>query len=293
MASRMLYLSKRLRLMRAAHGRSALPSGLQSCPGYQMRECRGRGGFGEVWEATADNGARVALKFMRCDDNAAPREIRTLQQVRQLSHPHLIRIEKVFCHEGYLVLVMELADGSLQDLLDVQQSEGPTPLRPRRVCQCLSQVAQVLDFLNARQHRIGGQVVAVRHCDVKPSNMLIFDGVVKLADFGLSVMTGSVSQRHPECGSTSYAAQEVFAGNLSDRSDQYSLAVSYFQLRTGRLPFPDSPPRFRRDYVRPAPDLSLLTAVERPIVARALSPFTLDRWISCSEFMAALSLVVQ
>jgi serine/threonine protein kinase, bacterial len=292
MASRMLYLSKRLRVMRAAHGRSALPMGLESCPGYRLHECRGRGSFGEVWEATADNGARVALKFMRCDDNSAPREIRTLQQIRQLAHPYLVRIEKVLCHAGYLVMVMELADGSLQDLLDVQQSEEARPLRAARVCESLSQIAEVLDFLNARKHRIGGQLVAFRHCDVKPSNMLVIDGFMKLADFGLSVMTVSGSQRHTQCGSTSYAAPEVFAGNLSDRTDQYSLAVSYFQLRTGRLPFPDSPPQFRRDYVRPAPDLSLLSAVERPIVARALASFTLDRWASCGEFMAALSQVV-
>jgi serine/threonine protein kinase len=294
MASRTLYLSKRLRVMREARmtGRSALPSGLESCPGYQLRECRGRGSFGEVWEAKADDGARVALKFMECDGATAPREIRTLQQVRQLVHPHLLHIHKIFCHAGYLVLVMELADGSLQDLLDVEQAEGGTALRPARVCKYLSEAGEVLDFLNARQHRIDGQLVAFRHCDVKPSNMLLFRSGLKLADFGLTVMTSAVSQRHPQCGSTSYAAPEVFVGNISNRTDQYSLAVTYFQLRTGQLPFPDSPPKFRRDYVRPAPDLSLLSPSERPVVARALAPISVDRWASCQEFMAALTRAV-
>jgi serine/threonine protein kinase, bacterial len=269
-----------------------LPMGLESCPGYRLRERRGRGSFGEVWEATADDGERVALKFMRCDGATAPREIRTLQQIRQLVHPHLIQIHKVLCYSGYLVMVMELADGSLQDLLEVQHSEESTALSAPAVCKYLNQTAEVLDFLNARQHRIDGQKVAFRHCDVKPSNMLLLRGMVKLADFGLAVMTGSVSQRHPQSGSTSYAAPEVFAGNLSDRTDQFSLAVSYFQLRTGQLPFSDSPEKFRRDYVRPAPELSLLSAQERPIVARALSSFSMDRWASCQELMAQLTRVV-
>jgi serine/threonine protein kinase len=294
MHSRVITLSKRLRTVRAACRivSSALPAGLESCPGYQVREFRGRGGFGEVWEGAAPGGERVALKFMRCDGAAAPREIRKLQQVRQLVHPNLPRIDKVFCHSGYLCLVMELAEGSLQDLLEVNVAEGAANVRAARVCQYLSQAAEVLDFLNARRHRIDGQIVAFRHCDVKPSNLLLTAGVVKLSDFGLAVMTGSASQRHAQAGSTHYAAPEVFAGNLNDRSDQYSLAVSYFQLRTGRLPFPDSPERFRTDYVRPAPNLSPLAPDERPIVARALAPRALDRWPSCREMMAQLSRVI-
>ena len=293
--SRSISLSKRLRAMRGARRPYgvALPTGLDSCPGYHLRESRGRGGFGEVWEGVGDRGERVALKFMRCDGAAAPREIRKLQLIRQLVHPHLIQIHKVFCHAGYLVLVMELAEGSLQDWLEVYQVEERALPQPVRVCKHLTQVAEVLDFLNTRQHRIDGQLVAFRHCDVKPSNMLSFiDGSVKLADFGVAVMTASVSQRHPQCGTTTYAAPEVFVGTVTDRSDQYSLAVSYFHLRTGRFPFPDPPPQFRADYVRPAPDLALLTPRERPIVARALSPFSVDRWPSCRELMSQLTKAV-
>jgi serine/threonine protein kinase len=269
--------------------RSGLPSGLDACPGYKLRECRGRGSFGEVWEATGDNGQRVALKFMNCDGATAPREIRTLQQVRQLVHPYLLHIHKVFCYSGYLVLVMELADGSLQDLLEVELAESAKALTRTRVCKYLSQVAEVLDFLNERKHRIDGQLVAFRHLDVKPSNMLMFRGAMKLADFGLTVMTSSVSQRQPPCGSTSYAAPEVFGGSISNRTDQYSLAVTYYQLRTGKYLFPDSPPKFNREYVRPAPDLSLLPVAEVAVVARALSSMSVDRWASCKEFMAALT----
>src|SRR5260370_31861602 len=98
------------------------------------------------------------------------------------------------------MFVMGVGGGSVEDLVEVPQTEAGTPVRPARVCTYLSQTAKVLDFLNTRQHRIGGQLVAFRHCDVKPSNMLLFNGTVKLADFGVAVMTASVSQRHPPCG---------------------------------------------------------------------------------------------
>ena len=291
MMSPMITLSTRVRALRATKfiGKPELPGGLQSCPGYRLCECRGRGSFGEVWEALTADGRRVALKFMGCEIATAPREIRALQQIRQLKHHHLLQIEKSFCYSGYLVLVMELAEGSLLDLLMVELAEKNAALDPIRACKYLSQAAEVLDFINARKHRIDGQLVAFRHCDVKPSNMLLSRGSVKLADFSLTVMTSSISQRHPQVGSTVYAAPEVFAGTIGDRSDQYSLAVSYYELRTGQFLFPNSPPRFHRDYVRPAPDLTLLSPAERPIVARALSPITVDRWPTCVEFTKALT----
>src|SRR5206468_4285530 len=111
--SKSISLSKRLRVMRATRRpcQANVPPGLDNCPGYKLREFRGKGGFGEVWEAEGAAGERLALKFLRCDGASAPREIRKLQQIRQVIHPHLIQIQKVFCHANYLVLVMELAEG--------------------------------------------------------------------------------------------------------------------------------------------------------------------------------------
>ena len=209
------------------------------------------------------------------------------------SHRHLIRIEKVFCCSGHLVVAMELAQSSLQDLLEVGLAESRSPLAAALVCKYLSQTAEVLDFLNTRQHRINGQLVAFRHCDVKPSNMLLFGETIKLADFGVTLMTTSVSQAHHRCGTTPFAAPEVFAGKVSDRTDQYALAVSYYHLRTGRLPFADTPQEFRSNYVRPAPDLSPLAPRERPVLTRALAPNALDRWPSCRELMAQLTRAIQ
>jgi serine/threonine protein kinase len=89
-------------------------------------------------------------------------------------------------------------------------------------------------------------------------------------------------------GTLDYIAPEVFQGRLSDRSDQFALAVTYCQLRGGQLPFPNSPTTFRTDYIRPAPDLSMLSHREKPIIARALDPVPMDRWPSCGEVIQRL-----
>jgi len=262
---------------------------MEPVPGYRLIQHLGRGGWGEVWKATHD-GVSCALKFIPCDcHQAASQEIRALQAIRQIQHPHLIHIEQIWSVSGYIVIAMEMAEGSLLDLLDVYYAEFGEPITPDHVCFFLRQAAAALDFLNARQHIVDGQRVAFRHCDVKPSNLLVQGNDVKLADFSLAVQTTTTMRHHRRVGTLSYSAPEIFQGWLSDRTDQYSLAVSYCQLRGGRLPFPDTPASYIKDYIRPTPDLSMLSPAERPIVRRGLAPVPQDRWHSCVEMIEQLA----
>jgi serine/threonine protein kinase len=274
---------------RRAKGTPSLDAGSEPYPGYRLREFLGRGSFGEVWTAEAPSGRFVALKFMPCDTHGSTQELRTLQKIRQIQHGNLVQIDRVWCWARHLVVSMELAEGGLDDLLNIYRTEFGTPMGPEQVCYYLGQIATALDFLNARQHRVDGQLVAVRHCDVKPSNMLVFGTTVKLADFGLSVLASTSSQVHDRSGTPAYAAPEVFQGRINDRTDQYALAVSYCELRGGRLPFTDTPSSLQRSYIRPRPDLSMVTETERPILHRALAPVGIDRWPSCNELIARLA----
>jgi serine/threonine protein kinase len=261
-------------------------------PGYRLRRLRGCGGFGEVWEADAPDGTLVALKFLPCPKGqGAPQELRSIRMVRDLPHPQLTQVEKVWCAPGFLVIVMELADGSLADLLEVYQADLGTPLPPDHVCPLLTQAAQALDFLNTQQHLLQGQWATVQHCDVTLPNLLVFGQKVKLSDFGLTTALSFREKAHFRAGTPAYAAPEVFQGRVSDHTDQYALAVCYCLLRSGRPPFPDTPREFVPGYVRPAPDLTMLEAAERPVIARALALIPQDRWPSCGELMAELARV--
>ena len=272
----------------------SLHVGLKPYPGYCLARPIGSGGFGEVWEAQAPDGKSTALKFLPCDDNqTAVREIRSLQEIRQLRHPNLIRIERIWCFQGYLVVAMELADGNLLELLEISQEQYRRPLGQEHTIALLSQPAAALDFLNVRQHQINGRRVSVQHCDVKPSNLLVFGDIVKLADFGLSSSLGCQRETHSRAGTLDYCAPEVFQGQLSDHTDQYALAVTYCLLRGGHFPFSDTPKSFKTRYIRPAPDLTMLSEPERPIIGQALHPDPLARWSSCGELMARLARLVK
>jgi serine/threonine protein kinase len=272
----------------------SLAEGAEPYPGYRLGRVLGRGGLGEVWQARRLDGQAVAVKFLPCDNQfAAVAELRALQSIRKLDHPHLVRIHQIWASPGYVAVAMELAEGSLADLLQVYYEECGGPMPAPHLCHFLAQAASALDFLNTRQHRLNGQRVAVRHCDVKPSNLLVLGGQVKLADFSLSVQTTLATCSGRRLGTPEFAAPEVFHGRLSDRTDQYALAVSYCLLRGGRLPFPEAPSRFHPGFTRPAPNLSMLSAPERLVVARALDPVPQNRWPSCGKLIGQLAQVVQ
>ncbi len=268
----------------------ALQCGAEPFPGYKLNHILGRGGYAEVWHSSTANGGTVALKFMRSDDPvSAAKELRAIQSMKSIRHPNLIRIDQVWSVPGYVVFSMELADGSLMDLLYAYYEEYGTPIVPERVCQYLSQSAVAIDFLNAHVHELDGQRVAFQHGDLKPSNLLLFGDTVKLADFGLAVpMNSSRVSRNPS-GTVQFASTEVFQGSLTDQSDQFALAVTYCLLRGGQLPYTDSPPSFRVPYTRPIPDLGMLPEAERHIVARGLAASPSARWPTCRAMIEALS----
>ena len=109
-----------------------------------------------------------------------------------------------------------------------------------------------------------------------------------MADFGeAQVMDGPVA---PNNGTwtLAYAAPEFFDGFTSNRSDQYALAVTYCQLRGGKLPFFGTDVTVTAGHLLGTPDLEALPEAERPILARALSKRPEDRWPSCTAMIEAL-----
>jgi serine/threonine protein kinase len=258
-------------------------------PGYSLCQFLGNGGFGEVWSAKTAKGEPVALKFLCCGSRRGSlQELRSIQLVLSLSHPLLVEIKNVWAARDYVVVAMELADGSLADVFDLYQTEAGTPLPAEDLVPFLAQAAEALDFLNVPQHTVGGQLLGIQHCDISPGNLLLFDQAVKLSDFSLTTAFSGISKDHVAAGKPAYAAPEVFQRRLSNRTDQYALAASYCVLRSGRLPFPDTPDTFDPNYTRSVPELSVLTSVERKAIERALAVQPQDRWNSCREMVSHL-----
>jgi len=266
-------------------------AGAEPFPGFRLIQLRGRGGFATVWEATIPEGRNVAIKFMSSANvSTTAKELRSLQAVQKLDHPSLIQIKQVWSMPGYIAIAMDLADASLMDLFEVYISEFGKLIEQKKLLRMFYQVAEGLDFLNARKHRIDGKLVGLQHGDIKPNNILLLNDQARLADYGLAMPTSGPMVPCARQGTAEYSAPEVFQGLISDKSDQFSLAVSYYLLRGCGYPYPapQGAGETLRNYVRPDPDLSLIPADERPILCRALSVIPQNRYPSCIDFVKAL-----
>jgi serine/threonine protein kinase len=250
---------------------------------------RGRGGFSEVWEVDSPTG-QVALKFMPSSNTGSTaRELRSIQSFQLLDHPYLVKTHGVWSVPGYIVIDMELAEATLLDLMLVYHNDLGQHIPTPQLCQYLWQAGEALDFLNARRHLRDGRKVGFQHGDVKPNNVLLFGDVAKLTDYGLATPTNGPTTPCPRHGTREYSAPEVFQGYLTDTSDQFSLAVTYFVLRTGLFPFPPPPVGdMPKSYHRPAPDLKSLLPAEQAVLTRALAPVHQDRFPTCQEMTRGL-----
>ncbi|MFI9294435.1 serine/threonine-protein kinase [Streptomyces gardneri] len=201
---------------------------------YRLHVCIGRGGMGEVWQATDEVlGRPVAVKLMLghgTDPSAGDRFRLEAQTAARLSHPHVVGVFDFGTWDGKLFLVMELVEG---DSLAGSPSD-PLVLPAERVAVVAAHAAAGL----AAAHRQG-----VVHRDIKPGNLLVdAEGTVKLADFGIARFvddpSAALTTTGQIVGTGLYLAPERALGQpASSASDVYSLGCVLYQLLTGQPPF--------------------------------------------------------
>jgi formylglycine-generating enzyme required for sulfatase activity/tRNA A-37 threonylcarbamoyl transferase component Bud32 len=259
-----------------------LQAGARPLPEYELVQRLGRGGVGEVWKARGPGGYPVALKFLQLDAAAGTVEQRSLDALKNadVRHPQLVAVFGVWQRDDYLVVAMELGDRTLLDCLNEYRRQGQAGIPAAELLEYLREAAKGLDHLNAR---------GIQHRDVKPQNFLLVGGGVKVADFGMAKLLRHSQSGHSGSMTPAYAPPEFFHNEVSRQSDQYSLAVTYCQLRSGRLPFEGHPAALAAGHLFQPPDLSMLPEAERPAVARALDKSPAGRWPSCRAFIDGLA----
>src|SRR5690606_30087055 len=164
-----------------------LAKGEEPVTGYRLVKPLGQGGFGQVWEAEAPGGLRVALKFIRTDTGHSDPELRAIKAIRDIRHPHLLEMHFCLSIEDYLVIATSLCDKSLLDRFRefTAQGEPGIPLDP--LLRYMEETAVAIDFLNERGHTDeSGRTVGIQHRDIKPHNIFLVGDSVKVADFGLA-----------------------------------------------------------------------------------------------------------
>ncbi|MEZ6140034.1 MAG: serine/threonine-protein kinase [Zavarzinella sp.] len=259
---------------------------MQPFPGVKLHHRLGVGAFGEVWEGSYESGRRVALKFMGGKNGVVSQELKTIQALQRITHPHLLPTYQVCSIPKYIVIIMELADGNLLELCQVFKDEYGTGIPAELLGIYMAQVASALDHLNSRKHRFDHRTVGFVHRDIKPSNILLSGEQAKLCDFGFCTPIHANYQICHASGTPDFSPPEFYSNQITPNSDQYSFAVTYYYLRTGELPFPAvTKASFSHPSERKSPNLGGVSAVEAKILERALNPQPQHRWASCTELM--------
>lgn len=291
-------------------------------PGHKLVSLIGRGAYGEVWQALAPGRLPIALKIIKDLDRASGRgrqEFRALEIIQNLHHQALMELRAYWLLDRHgqaipdelrgqanspvpatLVIATKLADMNLTQVLERYQQEEMKPGIPvQELLGYLRQVAGALDYLNQPKHRLGHRLVSIQHRDVKPDNIMLANEMIKLTDFGLAKVLETddvvAEIRQDSVGFTfHYAAPEVLRGKVTKWSDQYSLAITYYQLRTGELPYGKDCSAYDQmmRQLEGQLDLSRLLPSERKVVARATSVIPEERFPSCKALMETLTKAV-
>jgi serine/threonine protein kinase len=195
-----------------------------------------------------------------------------------------------------LLIAMGLGDQTLSDRLREHADAGQAGIPTETLLAWMQQAALALDHFNSGSRRGGENAHAVQHCDIKPQNMLLVGDAVQVCDFGLARAQGEVRATSNTMASLAYAAPEMVSGGRdpATTTDQYSLAITYLELRTGQLPYAElSPGGILRAKLEGTLDLARLPVAEAAVVRRALAVDPALRWPSCSAFIRALEAAVE
>ncbi len=194
-----------------------------------------------------------------------------------------------------LIVVMGLGDGNLLDRLEECRQQGLVGVPRDELFDYMQDAAKAIDFLNRPVHDMGSGPVAIQHCDIKPQNILIVGNAAQVCDFGLARVLGD-ARTTTASGSAAYLAPETAKTNLpSATTDQYSLAISYVELRTGELPFDEDAGAVTilNAHIKGEIDLSRLPVEEQSVLRRATSVNPDARYPTASAMVQSLREAVE
>jgi len=258
---------------------------------YRIVRHLARGGMAEVFLGRDELlGRPVAIKMLfpelASDPSFVERFRREARAAAGLNHHNIVSVYDFGEDQGSYYIVMEYVDGVT--LRDVIRRSGP--MDPTEAVRIAVAVVTALAVAHAQ-----GTV----HRDMKPANVLIAEGAVKVADFGIARAAADAQQGLTQpgtvLGTARYLSPEQARGTAVDaRSDLYSLGMVLYEMLAGGPPFAGSNPievatrQLRETPAPPSGQNPRVPPALDALVAKAMSLDPASRHQSAEELRAAL-----
>lgn len=257
---------------------------------YKVLEKVGEGGMAVVYKALDTRTDHlVAVKFLqeKFQDNEQITQSfkREALAAKKMSHHNIVNLIDVGEEKGCPYIVIEYVNGvTLKDLIF---AKGKLDVH--------TAVEVMLRILAALDHAHKNHII---HRDIKSQNVLVGEGHVKVADFGIARMTNTKEDKPQEktvLGSVHYFSPEQARGEGgSEQSDLYSAGIVFYEMLTGVLPFDgEQVDEIARKHLDEVPKSVRLFSSDIPVaieqvVMRALNKSPEDRYHSAEEMANAL-----
>ena len=228
---------------------------------FELLEEIGRGGMGIVYRARQKSLNRiVALKTIMAAHLATQEQVSRFHteavSAARLKHPHVVTVYQVGEYQAQPFFCMEYVEGqSLREVISGQ------PLELKRAARYLKAVAEAIQYAHEQ---------GVQHRDLKPSNILLDStDQPQITDFGLARLveeeTTRITVSGVVLGTPSYMPPEqaeARRGQMSERSDVYSLGAILYEMISGVPPFRG----------RTRSEILAQVVMSEPIPPRAINP---------------------
>ncbi|XP_031626026.1 spindle assembly checkpoint kinase-like isoform X2 [Contarinia nasturtii] len=235
-------------------------SKLDKLENYDVKKFLGEGTYGKVY--------LVCSKGTNSTNQTNRFALKVMNKKRMLSAGLEVRCFNFFHDLHNLYLVLEYMETTLHnELLQLTYHRFSEKRSASIMCSVSSAVAYM--------HALG-----VIHRDIKPENILVnSDGHVKLADFGMAIITCN-EKRKTFCGSKDYIAPEIFQRTpYSIHVDLWSMGILCHELLTGKRPDTQNGIRISLSISNPAKELIRSLLQENPNRRMLASAINKHPWI--------------
>jgi len=260
---------------------------------YKIISVLGEGGMGTVYLAEHTVFSRkVAVKVLLSqyikNSNLRERFKNESILLSKLKHPYIVGVYDFYEDENGLYIFMEYIEGTPLDEY-IEKKSGP--ISSERAIPIMKKVLDAFSYAHSQ---------GIIHRDIKPSNIMIDDNDdIKVLDFGIAKILDDDKSltKTGQMGTVFYMSPEQVKGDkVTEKSDIYSLGVTFYQILTGLNPYGGLTTEFeifnkitQESLPNPQSVYPGIPYFLCSVLEKSLQKEPVDRFSTCQEFINAIN----